>query len=293
MIKALAWIKEVYTNWQEDRVASLAAALAYYTLFSLAPILLISITIVGALFGEEVARSQIVSQITILVGEDVALEVQGIIKNMTLPTTFLNVQIVSILILLFSASGIFSEVQAGLNIIWGVKSNPHKKRFAFIKSRFLSFTMVLISALLLLISLVITTLLAALSSRLHYFIGINIFSELIISYFISFIIATLVFALMFKHLPDVKLQWNNVWVGALSTSLLFILGKVLIGFYIHHAHIASIFGAAGSLIILLIWVYYAAQIFFIGAEITKIYSTKNKIKITPTRNAFPIKSTEG
>ncbi|CAM2977408.1 ribonuclease BN [Legionella steigerwaltii] len=292
MIKVLKWIEEVYSNWRDDRVASLAAALAYYTLFSLAPILLISIAIVGSLFGEEAARNQLLTQISVLAGKQVALEIQEIIKNATLRTTSLNVQIVSILILLFSASGIFSEIQTGLNIIWGVKSNPDKKRFAFIRSRFLSFAMVLTSALLLLISLIITTLLAALSSHIHYFIGVDIFSELIVSYFFSFIIATVLFAMMFKHLPDVKLKWGNVWVGALSTSLLFILGKILIGFYLNHAHITSIFGAAGSLIILLIWVYYSAQIFFLGAEITKIYSNKKSVKITPTRNALPRKSNE-
>ncbi|MBN9229109.1 MULTISPECIES: YihY/virulence factor BrkB family protein [Legionella] len=287
MIKVLKWVAEVYRNWRDDRVASLAAALAYYTLFSLAPILLICITIVGSLFGEDAARSQILTQISIVAGEQVSTEIQEVIKNATLPTNSLNVQIISILILLFSATGVFSEIQAGLNIIWGVQPHLSKKRFTVIRSRLLSFAMVLTAALLLLISLIITTLLAALSSHIHYFIGVDIFFELVVSYFISFIIATLLFALMFKHLPDVNLKWNNVWVGALSTSLLFILGKIFIGFYVNHAHITSIFGAAGSLIILLIWVYYSAQIFFLGAEISKIYATKKRDSITPPRNSLP------
>ncbi|STY31096.1 ribonuclease BN [Legionella wadsworthii] len=285
MNRTFKWIVDIYTNWRDDRIASLAAALAYYTLFALAPILLICITVAGAFLGEEAARHQIVTQISTIIGKQVALQVQDIIKNASIPTTAFYVQIVSIFILLFSASGIFSEIQAGLNIIWGVKANPNASRFSFITSRILSFAMVLISAFLLLISLVITSMLAALSSRLRYFVGVDIFSELLLSYFISFVVATFLFALMFKHLPDVKLKWNNVWVGALSTSLLFILGKIVIGFYLHHAHIANIFGAAGSLIILLIWIYYSAQIFFLGAEITKIYSTKKRITITPVRNA--------
>lgn len=285
MMRLFKWITEVYANWRDDRVASLAAALAYYALFSLTPILLICIMVASVILGDEVANQQVLTQINNLVGKEAALEVQQMLKNGALPQTNLAMQIITLAILLFSASGIFSEIQAGLNIIWGVQANKSTQRFAFITSRLLSFSMVLICALLLLFSLVVTSSLAALSSYIPNLIGIDISLELKMSYLLSFLIATLLFAMMFKHLPDVKLQWRNVWIGALITSLLFSLGKILIGFYLSHAHIASVFGAAGSLIILLVWVYYSAQIFFLGAEITKIYFIKKNLKITPTRNA--------
>ncbi len=285
----LSEITELYKNWSEHRVPSLAAALAYYAVFSLASILLICISIAGTLLGDDAARGQILVQVSDIVGKPVALQVQEIIRNANQPTTAFFAKIISIITLFWSSSGVFSEIQGGLNTIWGVKSNPNRKWLALIKSRFLSFAMVLISAFLLLISLVLSALLASLSSRINYFIGTDIFLELVMSYFISFLIITLLFAMMFKHLPDVKLQWKNVWIGALITSLLFSLGKILIGFYLNQVHIASVFGAAGSIIVLLIWVYYSAQIFFIGAEITKIYSTKKGITIRPTRNALSLK----
>lgn len=236
--------------------------------------------------GENTVRGQILAEINNKAGPQAGLEVQDMLQNAIRPTITFTMQIISIIILLFSASAIFSEIQAGINTIWGVKSNPNKKWFSFIISRFLSFAMVLISAFLLLISIVITTFLAALSSHINYFIGTSIFLELIMSYCFSFIMATMLFAIIFQHLPDVKLHLGHVWRGALITALLFSLGKIRIGFYLNHAHIASVFGAAVSLIVLLIWVYYSAQIFFLGAEITKIYATKKNIKITPRRNAY-------
>lgn len=273
MQHGFSWIAEIYENSRKDRVASLAAALAYYTIFSIVPILLICISLTGTFFGEEAARGQIIGHISGLLGQQTALQIQEMIQKANHPAAF-TAQVVSVCILLFTASGVFSEIQGGLNIIWGVQANPNQKWFAFIKNRFISFAMVLISAVLLLISIVLSTLLALLSSRINYFIGVNIFLELTISYFFSFLMITLLFAMIFKHLPDISLKWSDVWVGALITSLLFSIGKILIGFYLNLAPLASVFGAAGSLIVLLVWVYYSAQVFFIGAEITKIYSSK-------------------
>ncbi|MDR3501714.1 MAG: YihY/virulence factor BrkB family protein [Legionella sp.] len=272
MTLKLGWLHELYLNWQNDRVSSLAAALAYYTLFSLAPILLICISLVGTLFGEDAARGQILGQVNALLGEQTALQIQEMINNANHPSTALIARLFSIIVLLFSASRVFSSIQEGLNIIWGVQVNPHQKWFALIKNQFASFAMILIFAFLLFSSLALSALLAILSSHINYFIGTNIFIELIISYSFSFLLVTLLFAMMFKNLPDIELKWSNVWVGALITALLFSLGKIAIGFYLNKAPIASVFGAASSVIVLLIWVYYSAQIFFIGAEITKIYT---------------------
>jgi membrane protein len=272
MTLRLGWLHELYINWQNDRVSSLAAALAYYTLFSLAPILLICISLVGTLFGEDATRGQILEQINVLLGEQTALQIQEMITNVNHPSTAFSARIFSIIVLLFTASRVFGSIQEGLNIIWGVQTNPHKKWFAVIKNQFVSFAMILIFAFLLFSSLVLSALLAILSSHINYFIGASIFIELIISYSFSFLLVTLLFAIMFKTLPEVELKWSNIWVGALITALLFSLGKIAIGFYLNKAEIASIFGAASSIIVLLIWVYYSAQIFFIGAEITKIYT---------------------
>lgn len=269
-------IKTLYKCWGEDRVASNSAALSYYTIFSLAPILLICLSIAGALLGEEAARSQIFAQISGLLGKPSALQIQDIIQNLNQPKTALFARLISILILLFSASGVFSEIQEGLNIIWGVESNINQGWLSIIKNRFISFAMVLVSAFLLLVSLLLNSLLAILSRYVNYFMGMNIFIELVISYLVSFFLVAVLFAMMFKYLPDIKLRWYDVWIGALMTSLLFSLGQIVIGIYLNQTHISSVFGATGSLIVLLIWVYYSAQIFFIGAEITKIRIEVNK-----------------
>ncbi|MBI2786995.1 MAG: YihY/virulence factor BrkB family protein [Legionella longbeachae] len=273
----LIWTKTLYNNWNKDRVASRAAALAYYTIFSLAPILLISISLAGTFFGEEEAKGQLLAQISSLLGTEIAFQIQGIINNAHPPASALFTRIISIFILIFSSSGVFSEIQEGLNTIWRVKSDPKQGWFHLIKRRFLSFAMVLVFAFLLLVSLIISAFLTFLSSHINYFQGNNILIELFMSDIISFFIITILFAMIFKYLPDVRLPWKCVWSGALVTSLLFSLGKIGIGLYLHQVHIASVFGAAGFLIVLLIWVYYSAQIFFIGAEITKINAEKGAL----------------
>lgn len=212
-----------------------------------------------------------------LLGNEVALQIQQMINNANQPATALFARIISIFILLFSSSGVFSEIQEGLNTIWRVKSNSKRGWFYFIKKRFLSFAMVLVCSLLLLASLILSALLAFLSSHINDFLGTNILMKLLISDLISFFILTLLFAMIFKYLPDVNLAWKHVWSGALVTSLLFSLGKIGIGIYLTQVHIASVFGAAGFLIVLLMWFYYSAHIFFIGAEITKINSGKGTL----------------
>lgn len=274
IILKFSLINEVLKNWRRDRISSLAAALAYYTLFSLAPLLLICISITGTLFGEEAARGQIFGQLNSVLGEQTALQVQEMIQNVNQPSTALVARIFGILLLLLSASRAFSAIQEGLNIIWGVQPSPDRNWFDALKQRFFPFTMVFISALLLFASLAVSAFLAILSSHMTHFMGINIYLELIISYICSFLFVTLLFALMFKNLPGVALRWDDIWVGSLVTALMFNLGIILIGFYLNKAHLDSAFGAASSIIVLLLWVHYSAQIFFIGAEITKIYAEK-------------------
>ncbi|KTC93187.1 YihY family inner membrane protein [Legionella cincinnatiensis] len=251
--------------------------MAYYTLFSLVPILLISIYFAGTFFGEEVAKSQVLAVIKGLWGSEVALQIQKIINGVNYSSTTLFARIISTFILLFSSAGVFNEIQEGLNTIWKVKSNVNKGWFYLIKKRFLSFAMVFVFAFLLLVSLILSAFLALLSSHINYFLGTNVLMQLLISDLISFFILTLLFAMIFKYLPDVKLAWKHVWLGALVTSLLFSLGKIGIGIYLNQVRLVSVFGAAGFLIVLLLWFYYSAQIFFIGAEISKIHSEKSTL----------------
>ena len=289
LMNSWSFLKRLFKSWSEDRISSQAAALAYYTLFSLAPFLLICIFIIGMVFGEEAARSQIMSQISNLIGTAAASQIQEIIQNANKPDTAFVTRIISGIVLLFSATGVFSEIQEGLNTIWGVKTNPDAGWIATFKKRFLSFVMVLGVAFLLLVSLILSALLSLLNSYLNYFMSTSILIDLIINDVLSFVIITVLIAMMYKILPDVDLSWHDVWLGAVITSVLFSFGKVLIGVYLIQFHISSVFGVASSLIIILIWVFYSAQIFFIGAEITKIFSTNKGKKIQPSRNAILIK----
>ncbi|HHT0592747.1 TPA: YihY/virulence factor BrkB family protein [Legionella anisa] len=288
MILMNSWnfLKELFNNWSRDRVSSKAAALAYYTLFSLAPILLICIFIAGTLFGEEASREQILAQASSLLGKEPALQIQEIIQDRHHATHSFLTRVISFIVLLFTASGVFIEIQMGLNEIWGVKTNPDTGWLVKLKSRFFSFVIVLGIAFLLLVSLILSTGFTFMSKYLNYMMSSNILMDLIINHLISFFVLTLLFAMIFKFLPDVVLNWRDVWLGALITSLLFSFGKILIEFYLIQFLKYSIFGAATSLIIVLIWVYYSSQIFFIGGEITKLVSINKGKKIKATRNAI-------
>lgn len=279
---------KLFNNWSDDRISSKAAALGYYTLFSLAPILLICISIIGVIFGEDAARGQILEQIGNFIGDEPALQIQGIIQNLNHPSTASFSSLVSIIILLFTASGVFVEIQGGLNDIWGVKVAANKSWLAKLKTRFLPYVMILIISFLLLISLILSTFLSLLSSYLEQFGNTNIYVELLVNHLVSFLIITLLFAMIFKILPDIELAWRDVWTGALITSILFSLGKILINYYLAKFHVFSVFGVAGFLIIILIWVFYSSQILFIGAEITKILYINKAKKIRPTHGGVKI-----
>jgi membrane protein len=275
--------KEVASVWSKDRIASLSAALAYYTLFSLTPILLICIALVGLFFGPEAAQGKILDEIGSLVGQETGRQIQAMIETASKPASAILAQLFGIVILIFGASGVFSEIQSGLNTIWEVKANPDWRWFDFIKQRFLSFTMVMGLAFLLLVSLILDLIFTTLGTYITNFIGLSVF-QIVFSQILSFLLSVLLFAMMFKVLPDADIRWKEVWLGAIVTTFLFDLGKYLLAVYLSQVKIISAFGAAGSLVALLIWIYYTAQIFFIGAVITKIFSTRRR-KIVPIRKA--------
>ncbi|MEH2058045.1 MAG: YihY/virulence factor BrkB family protein [Nostoc sp.] len=277
--------QETFKEWSEDKASRLAAALAYYTIFSIAPLLIIVIAIAGAVFGEEAARGQIVGQIQGLVGIDGAKFLETAIKNANKPQTGAIASIVSVVVLLLGATGLFTELQDAMNTIWEVKAKPGRGINNMIRLRFLSFAMVIGIGFLLLVSLVISTALATLVTYFSNLLPGVDFIWQIINFILSFAITTLLFGLIFKVLPDVKIAWSDVLVGAALTSVLFSIGRFLLGQYLGNGSFGSTYGAAGSLVVILAWVNYAAQILFFGAEFTQVYARRYGSGIVPTKNA--------
>ncbi|AFY44875.1 YihY/virulence factor BrkB family protein [Nostoc sp. PCC 7107] len=280
--------QETFQEWSEDKASRLAAALAYYTIFSIAPLLIIVIAIAGAVFGEEAARGEIVRQIQGLVGRDGAEFIEIAIRNASQPKTGAIASIISILLLLLGATGLFTELQDALNTIWEVQPKPGRAMKNVVRQRALSFAMILGIGFLLLVTLVISTGLTAVVGYFSNLLpGVDILWR-ILNFLLSFTISTLLFGLIFKVLPDVKITWNDVLIGAVITSLLFSLGRYLLGQYLGNNSFGSTYGAAGSLVVILAWVYYAAQILFFGAEFTQVYARRYGSGIRPTRNAIPM-----
>ena len=281
-------LQETFSEWNKDKASRLAAALAYYTVFSLAPLLLIVIAIAGSVFGEEAARGEIVKQIQGLVGQDGAEFIETAIENASKPTAGTIASIISLIALLFGASGVFAELQDALNTVWEVQLKPERGLLNIIRNRFLSFTMVLGVGFLLLVSLVVTATLSVLVNFVGNALpGIDALWQLV-NFILSFVVTTLLFGLIYKVLPDVKIAWSDVWIGAAITSLLFSIGRFLLGQYLGNNSFGSTYGAAGSLVVILAWVYYAAQILFFGAEFTQVYARRYGSQIVPAKNAVPL-----
>lgn len=284
----LTLFKETFAEWNKDKASRLAAALAYYTIFSLAPLLIIVIAIAGSVFGEEAAKGEIVGQIRGLVGKEGAEFIQTAIENASKPAAGTIASIISVALLLFGASGVFAELQDALNTIWEVQPKPGRGVLNVIRSRFLSFTMVLGIGFLLIVSLVASAILAAVVNFLgHLLPGLDALWNLA-NFVVSFLLTTVLFGLIYKVLPDVKITWSDVWIGAAITSLLFSIGRFLLGQYLGNNSFGSTYGAAGSLVVILAWVYYAAQILFFGAEFTQVYARRYGSQIVPAANAVPI-----
>jgi membrane protein len=278
-------VKETFTEWLEDGANRLAAALAYYTTFSLAPLLVLIIAIAGLVGGREAAQTQTMAQVQDLLGVQGREFVQGMIESASRPTTGLAATFLGSVTLLFGALGVFGELQNSLNTIWEVKPKPAKglldgvKRF--VVRRLLSFTMVLGIGFLLLASLVLSAAISAFGEYVGNRWPLADFWLQLLNFVISFAVITLLFAMMFKFLPEIKIAWKDVWLGAAVTSALFSLGKFLIGLYLGRSEVGNTFGAAGSLAILLIWIYYSAQILFFGAEFTQVYANRYGSRIVP------------
>jgi membrane protein len=283
------FVKTTINEWVEAEPFQLAAALSYYTLFSLAPLLLIAIGVAGLVFGREAAQNQIVESLQGMIGQDSAQSVQEMIQaSNEKPKTGVLSTIIGFVALLFGAGGVVGQLQTSLNKVWEVTPKPGQGIWGFLRQRFFSFAMVLAIGFLLLVSLVVTAVLSSFTSMLSSFLGDATFVAHAIDILVSFGFVTLLFALIYKYVPDVEIQWRDVWVGAALTSILFTIGKYLIGLYIGTSGVSSTFGAAGSLITILVWVYYSSLIFFLGAEFTRVYATQYGSGVAPAENAQPM-----
>lgn len=285
-----AWrmVSEAGSDWVEDKAAVQGAALAFYSVLSLAPLLVLSLAIAATVFEADTARDQMVTQVEGLIGEDGGEAVDSMLENAQQPEEGTLAAVFGIITLLFGASGVFGQLQDSLNTIWEVKPKPGGGLWALLRSRFLSFGMVLATGFLLLVSLVFSAALAGLGTNLQ-----GTFPALeavwhIINFVITFLVVTLLFALIYKFVPDAKIAWNDVWVGALITALLFSVGKILIGMYLGKSSIGSAYGAAGSLVVMIVWIYYSAQILFFGAELTQVYAKRFGSRIMPKEGAEPV-----
>lgn len=278
-------LKETFQEWQQDKASLLAAALAYYTVFSVTPLLVIAIAIAGAVFGQEAAQGEILEQINGLVGQQGAQVIETALANADRPQLSGAASIISVAVLLVGASGVFAQLQQALNTVWNVKAKPNAGIWEFVRKRLLSFGMVLTIGFLLLVSLMLSAMLSGIGKlQIGLLPGFTPLWQLL-NFGISFGFISLLFALIYRYLPDVHIRWKDVWVGAIITALLFTFGKFLIGLYLGRGSFGSAYGAAGSLIVFLAWVFYSAQILLFGAEFTQVYARKYGKRIRPNSHA--------
>jgi membrane protein len=285
----LSLLKQTASEWMEDDAPTLGAALAYYTVFSLAPLMTIAIAMAGLFFGKEAAQGQIFDELRVLFGEEGGKAVEEVVQSANAqPAAGVVATIISVIILLFGASGVFGQLQASLNTIWGVKPKPGRGVLGIIRDRLLSFGFTLVVGFLLLVSLLLTAGIALVADWVGGLMpGSETLAQLLNVVF-SLVMITLLFAMIYKFLPDAKIAWRDVWIGAFLTALLFTIGKFALGIYLGKSGVASSYGAAGSLIVLLLWVYYSSQILFFGAEFTQVYANRFGSRVAPADNAVPV-----
>jgi membrane protein len=269
-----ALLRATHSEWRRDKVPRMGAALAYYAIFSLAPLLVIAIAVAGLAFGVKAAQGAISGQIDGLIGWEGAKAVQAMIQSAHKPAHSAIASMFGVLALLLGASGVFSEMQDALNGIWHVSPSDKSGVWNFAKARLLTFGMVLGIGFLLLVSLLLSAVLAAVAKYVEGILPVPALFLHSVDFLFSLLFITVLFAMIFKLLPNVRIAWSDVWVGAALTSVLFTVGKFLIGFYIGKSVSASAYGAAGSLVIVVAWIYYSALLLYFGAEFTRVYAKK-------------------
>jgi len=289
----LTLAKSTVSSWLDDYAPSMGAALSYYTVFSLAPLLLIVVSVAGLVFGEDAVRGELFGQLQGLMGADAAKAVQGLLASASKPSHGIVGTVIGIAVLVFGATTVFGELQDDLDRIWRAPAREGSGVWALLRARLLSFGMILALAFLLMVSLVIGAVISALGRWWGpMFGGWEVLAQ-VVNVVIGFALTTAIFAIIYKMMPRVRVRWHDVWIGAIVTALLFTIGKFLIGLYIGKSGVASGFGAAGSLILVFVWVYYSAQIFLLGAEFTWVYArTHGSMQPAAAEQASAEKSNE-
>jgi membrane protein len=286
-------VVQSFKSFAEDKIPKYSASLAYTTVFSLGPLLIVIIFLCSIFFGEEATQGRIYSQMQQFVGEDAALQLQTIIQNASLSGKNTFAAVIGIITLLFGATAVFAEIQDSINTIWGLKAKPNKGLWKIIRNRFLSFSVVVSLGFLLLVSLAVSTIIEGLNERLRAsFPDIAVVIFYVLDLVISFVVITALFAVIFKVLPDAKTKWKDIMPGALTSGILFMIGKFAISFYIGQTQVGSTYGAAGSLVVLLVWVYYSSMILYLGAEFAKAWSVSKGSSFQPNDYAVALKKVE-
>jgi len=278
-------LKAAASDWSHDRAPRLGAALAYYTVFSIVPLLIVIIGIIGLVFGQEAAHGAIIEQLSNLVGEQSAAAIKDMIERAEKPSTGLVSTLIAVVVLLSGAAGLFGQLKDALDTVWGVEAKEGRGIWGFVKDNFLSFATVLGTAFLLLVSLLLSAGLAAMGKWFDNLLPVPEAILQIVNFLLSSAVITGLFAMIFKILPEAHIAWPDVWMGAAITSFLFTIGKFAIGLYLGKSEVASGFGAAGSLVVMLVWVYYSAQILLFGAEFTQVYANRFGEHIQPSEDA--------
>ncbi len=286
MSKFVDLIKKTFKEWSEDKASRLAAALAYYTVFSIPPLLVVAIGIAALFTDRATVENQLVGQAGSLMGSQGAEAIETILDSAESPgRSELLPTIVGVVLLFFGASGVFTQLQDAMNTIWNVEADPDRGIWGAIKDRFFSFTMVLVIGFILLVSLMLSTLLTTFGDFAGRLVSDADMLLGIVNFIFSLVVITILFGLMFKTIPDVDITWRDVGIGALLTAILFKIGEYALGIYFDRSDPTSAFGAAGSVILLLLWVYYSVQILFLGAEFTQVYATEYGSGIRPEKGA--------
>jgi len=279
-------LKQTYSEWLEDKAPQLGAALAYYTVFSLAPLILVLLAIVGLLFHNDPgAWNKLTEQMSAFLDKSGVEMVRNIAQKASHPSKGVLATVIGVLLALFGASGVFGQLQDALNSVWGVKAKPGGGIWVFLRSRFLSFAMVGGICFLLLVSLTLESVLRGFSHWVQSVMPGGIVVALVVYWIFDLAMVILLFAIIFKYLPDAEIQWRDVWIGATITAILFAIGKWALGLYLASGSAASAYGAASSLITLLLWVYYSAQILLFGAEFTQVYASEAGRGVKPDKYA--------
>jgi membrane protein len=291
---AFSLLKETFNEWLQDKAPQLGAALAYYTVFSLAPLILVLLAIVGVIFRNDPAGAwdKITQQMSYFLDPSAVQVVQSIAQKASQPGKSTIATIIGVALALFGASGVFGQLQDALNTIWGVKAKPGGGIWRFLRSRFFSFAMVGGICFLLLVSLILESLLKGFSHYVQSVLPGGLVIAMSIYLIFDFGVVVLLFALIFKLLPDVQIQWRDVWIGAVLTAIFFGIGKWLLGFYLGSGAAGSAYGPASSLITLLLWVYYSSQILLFGAEFTQVYADRAGRGVKPDEYAVRVEQKE-